>query len=288
MKIFVSGATGAQGSHIAKALVNKGYEVTSLSRSENKVTEGVDLVPGDLEDQSTIEKAMHGAGRAVFTLPLVFDTDQAKKYVANFITSAKNQGISLVIYNTNFDLPQEKNGFSTLDLKLELKKMFDESGLKVITLMPDIYLDNLAAPWSIPVILNQGILPYPVTSGVKTPWISHFDLGQYVAAAIEKPDLAGKTLPIGGNIVTGEELAEAISNQIGKSISFVGVKPGDFEEQLKPAFGEVPAREISNLYRYVEQHQEQLVSKDFEQTNAVLGIKPQPLNEWAASVKWEL
>ncbi|WP_075344296.1 SDR family oxidoreductase [Tenacibaculum agarivorans] len=287
MKIFVSGATGAQGGNIAKAMISKGHNVTTISRSE-KMLNKIEIFKGDLNDVESIEAALKGTDAAVFTLPLVFDEKEAKNYVANFIKAAEKQNIDLVVYNTNFDLPESNNGFDSLDLKRELKEQFDNAELNVITLMPDVYLDNLAAPWSIPVILNNNIVPYPVASGSKTPWISHADLGKYTASAIEKPELAGQTLPIGGNVVTGEEIADAISNQIGKTVNFVGVSPDDFEQQLTPAFGEIPAREISNLYRYVADKNEYLISKDFAKTNEILNVQPQTLDDWAASVKWEL
>lgn len=166
--------------------------------------------------------------------------------------------------------------------------MFDASGLNVITLVPDIYIDNISAPWSIPVILNNKIVPYPIAVGNKVPWISHVDLAKYVVAAISKPDLAGEVLTIGGNLLTGEEIAAAISSEINQPLNFVAMTPDEFEQQIAPAFGDLAGKEISNLYRYVSDNREQLVSKDFKKTQDVLGVVPQSLTEWVRSVKWEL
>jgi uncharacterized protein YbjT (DUF2867 family) len=224
---------------------------------------------------------------AVYTFPLIFDLELAKKYTSNFISAAQEQATPLIIWNTGFDLPKESSDLLTMNIKVEIQRLLDESGLKVVTLVPDIYIDNLAAPWSIPVILNNSIVPYPVASGVKVPWISLHDLGEYVAAAVDKPELAGLTLPIGGNLFSGEEIAEAISVEIGKEISYVPLTPTAFEEQLIPAFGPLAGKEISNLYRYMESNQKDLVTKRFEESQKILGVKPQSLADWVQSVKWK-
>jgi len=225
---------------------------------------------------------------AVYTFPLIFDLELAKKYTANFIASAERQNVPLVIFNTGFDLPRQNTGMLGLDLKVEINSLFESSNLDVITLIPDVYIDNLAAPWSIPVILQNGILPYPIASGEKIPWISHIDLAKSIVSAASKPELAKSVLPIGGHLYTGEEIAKTISNHIGKPVQFVAVAPDDFEKQIAPSFGALAAREISNLYRYVAQNKKELIHKNFEGTQQVLSIQHQPLEDWVKSIKWEM
>ncbi|WP_298541581.1 NmrA family NAD(P)-binding protein [uncultured Aquimarina sp.] len=291
MKVFVTGATGFQGSNIAQALLNENHNVTTLKRDPSAgmpPREGIELIQGGLDNQDSLAKAMNGAQAAVYSFPLIFDIELAKSYTENFITAAKQENVGLVIYNTTFHLAKQETGFLALDIKVAMKKLLDESGLNVITLAPDIYLDNIAAPWSIPVILEHKIVPYPLVSDKKTPWISHSDLAQYVVKAISKPELAGQTLPIGGNLITGNQIATAISAKINQELNFVTVPVDEFEQQLKPGFGEIAAKEISNLYRYVEQNYTDFTNKDFARTNQLLGIEPQPINEWVNSVNWNL
>ncbi len=291
MKVFVTGATGFQGGNIAKALLNKGHQVTTVKRDTNtnkSAIGNIDVIKGGLENKEALAKAMQGAKAAVYSFPLIFDIELAKSYTQNFIAAAKQENINLIVFNTTFHLSEKETGYLALDIKVAMKKLFKESNLNVITLAPDIYLDNISAPWSIPVILEHKIVPYPLASDKKIPWISHSDLAQYVVKAISKPELAGQTLPIGGNLVTGNEIAESISSKIGQDINFVSVPINEFEEQLKPGFGELAAKEISNLYRYVELNYNDFTNKDYAKTNALLGIEPQPLNEWVNSVNWNI
>ncbi|UTW64077.1 NmrA family NAD(P)-binding protein [bacterium SCSIO 12741] len=284
-KVFVSGATGFQGRPIADGLASKGDQVVTLTRqevSDNRIKN----VAGGFENLDAVNQALEGVEIAVFTLPLVFDLEQAQVMAQNFIEAAQAQNVGLVVFNSSFDLPLENTGLLALDIKVAVKRLLDDSGLKVITVAPDVYIDNLAAPWSIPLVLEQGILPYPVKNGQKIPWISHVDLARFVMAALDKPELAGETLPIGGNLLSGEEIAEVIAEKIGKPVQFIGLAPDDFEKNLAPNFGDLAAREISNLYRYVERNMDRITSKDFAATQAKLGVAPQPLKDWVDSVNW--
>ncbi len=288
--VFVTGATGFQGMSIAHSLINAGDKVITLSRSftkGEKKFEDLEIVSGSLDNEEDIKKALKGVNKAVFTCPLIFDVAVAETYVTNFINAAKQSDIELVVYNSSFDLPEEETGLIALDIKVLIKDKFQKSGLNVINLVPDIYLDNAAAPWSVPVILNHKIFPYPVKAGKKFPWISHLDLGRFTALAINRPDLAGETLSIGGNLVSGEEIASAISKEVGEQINFVSLTPDAFQNEITPAFGALAGKEISNLYRYLEDHSDRIINKDFKKAQELLGKQNQSLSDWAKTITWK-
>lgn len=289
MKVFVLGATGFQGSQIANTLLQNNHSVTTLKRDRNSGTpasQGIDIIQGGLDSQSALSQAMKGADAAVYSFPLIFDMELAKSYTENFIAAAKKENVSLVIYNTTFFLAKETTGLLALDMKVEMKKLLDASGLNVITLAPNIYLDNIAAPWSVPVILENKIVPYPLKAEKVMSWVSHSDLGKYVASALTKPELAGQTLPIGGKLITGNEITKAIGSKINQNLNFVEVPVDDFEQQLVPGFGPVAAKEISNLYRYIDQNYNDFISLDYDNSNKVLDVQPQSLDSWVESVNW--
>ncbi|QCX01569.1 NAD-dependent epimerase/dehydratase family protein [Aggregatimonas sangjinii] len=288
--IFVLGATGFQGSAIAEQLASNGHSVRTLVSDTDNVglSDGIKSLSGDLGHIASIIEALEKVDIAVYTFPLIFDMDKAKYFTQNFIDAAKAQNVRFIIFNSSFDIPQSRTGLLGLDIKYEIKRLFDNSELKVLTLMPDIYLNNLAAPWSIPLVVEKNILPYPIKSDKRVPWISHRDLAHFVAAAVEKPELVGQNLPIGGTLLSGEEIAASISEYLGQEINFISLKPDDFEKQLIHTFGELNAKEISNLYRYVEKENETLVGKNFSRTQDLLGVKPSSVKEWVRSVNWSV
>ncbi len=285
-KIFISGATGFQGGAMAKLATQKGYKVISLSSSDQSKNEEIEFVNGGFEDVNAIKKALKNVDKAIFTLPLIFDVKKAIEWTSNFIKIAEEEKVNLVVFNAGFNLPKEKTGYLAIDLKIEVAKLFEASQLNVITIVPDIYLDNLVAPWSLPLILEQGIIPYPVKNEQVIPWISHKDLAKYVIAAIEKPTHSGKIFSIKTVMLSGEEIAKEISNRIGKEVRYIGITPDEFEEQLIQSFGKLAAKEISNLYRYVQEYSTELNKKDFEESKTLLLQEPQSLSEWVNTIRF--
>lgn len=71
MKIFMTGATGYIGQHLARELLAQGNDVVALVRSEEKARKltaaGAACVIGDLNDKASIQKGMAGC-EAVFHL----------------------------------------------------------------------------------------------------------------------------------------------------------------------------------------------------------------------------
>jgi len=285
-KIFVANASGVQGSQIAAQLMEEGYEVSTLIRTE-KTLKGVEVHVGNLNETKEIQTALKGVKAAVYTFPMVFEEQVAITYTTNFIKACQKEGVDLVIFNAASELPKTKTGLLALDIKLVMDDLFKTSDLNVITLVPDIYIDNLAAPWSIPVILEHGILPYPIASEQAIPWISHIDLAKYVLAALKQPSLAGQQLPINSNCWTGEEISAELSKYLGRTINFVSLSPNDFEAQLAPAFGVPMAKEVSNIYRHLKNNTTSLLAKDFKRTQELLSVVPQTLTEWVTSITWE-
>jgi nucleoside-diphosphate-sugar epimerase len=63
LRVLVTGATGFTGGHLARALAGRGYAVRALARrpEASRLGEaGVDLVPGDLEDRASLDRALQG------------------------------------------------------------------------------------------------------------------------------------------------------------------------------------------------------------------------------------
>ncbi len=71
-KIFVSGADGFIGSHLTETLVKKGFNVKALvlynsynshgwlDSIDHKIKKNIEVIPGDIRDQSNIKNAMKG------------------------------------------------------------------------------------------------------------------------------------------------------------------------------------------------------------------------------------
>ncbi len=291
--ILVTGATGFQGAAITKELIHSGFSVKGfvLETDDTRHLQdlGVEVVKGSFENLESLTKAFDGVDKVVLSFPLIFDKDQLMQFAQNIVAAWKKSNVSLFIFNTNLPVFPTETGLAAFDTKLSIEQYFDAQKLPYISLRPTLYMDNLSAPFLLPVIKANNILPYPVPSEKRIAWISHKDLAKFVIAALHRPDLAGKKFYIGGiQQITGEEMARVISKYAKKTIQFVSVTPDDFESQLTASFGKVTAREIANIYRFVRDHVDHLQAHDLRDNTLVhLPVSPQTFDDWATEIDWQ-
>jgi NAD(P)H dehydrogenase (quinone) len=245
-------------------------------------------VQANFDDAISLTKAFEGIEKVYLSFPLIFDKEKLLLFAANIVTAWKASEVKQFIFNTNLPVQKEKVGLIAFDAKLAIENYFDAAGLPYISLRPTLYLDNLSAPFLLPVIQADSILPYPVPANKKIAWMSHSDLAKFVAAAFKHPQLIGQKFDIGGKqLLSGEEMASSISTIAGRHIQFIPVAPDDFEAQITPAFGALTAKEIANIYRFVKDNVEHLQAKDLHgKTLLALPVVLQSFEDWANEVKW--
>jgi len=113
MLVFVTGATGFLGSHVARVLVEQGAELRLLVRSSSDLQNIADLnaeqVTGDLREPASIEKAMAGC-EVVFHVAAdyrLWVRDPEEMYRSNvegtrgLLEAARKNGIRRVVYTSS-------------------------------------------------------------------------------------------------------------------------------------------------------------------------------------------
>lgn len=291
-RILVTGATGFQGNAVLKELISQNFSVSALISPTKDVKDlenlNVQISEGRFEDLESLKKAFQNVDKVVLSFPLLFDESKLMSFAENVVNAWKSSNVELIVFNTNLPVYSENVGLVAFDSKLAIEKYFDSENLPYISLRPTLYMDNISAPFLLPVIQNSGIFPYPVPPNEKIAWISHVDLAKFVVEAIKKPELKGKKFNIGGSeLLTGEEIAETISKYTEKPIQFIPVSPDDFEIQIAPAFGNDTAKEISNIYRFVKNNVTHLQVQDLKEiTLKSLPISFETFDTWASKINW--
>ena len=78
LNVLVTGATGKQGGHLVRELLARGHSVRALTRKPESpaaaalAERGVTIVPGDFDDQGSLERAARGVD-TVFAMSTPFE-----------------------------------------------------------------------------------------------------------------------------------------------------------------------------------------------------------------------
>jgi len=166
MRAFVTGATGFIGGHVARRLIESGWQVTALARSPERTGAlkemGVTVVPGDVTEPSSLEGPIQKAD-AVFHLAAWYQlgvTERMKMFqtnvkgTENVLTAAAEAGVARVVHCSSVavlgvheagEIPDETHRhtgrFSSVYEETkwqahELVHSFADEGVPVVTVMP--------------------------------------------------------------------------------------------------------------------------------------------------------
>jgi uncharacterized protein YbjT (DUF2867 family) len=141
--ILVTGATGNQGSAIARHLLQRGnFKVRALVRDPNKPASlaleqaGAELVVGDINDRACLDRALQGA-YGVFSLQIFqdgLDTEiRQGKAVADAASSA---GIQHFVYSS-VGSAERNTGIPHFDSKFQVEEYIRASKLPYTIMRPE-------------------------------------------------------------------------------------------------------------------------------------------------------
>lgn len=297
MRVAVVGATGFQGGATARLLAERKHRVRTLSRkpeADRPELPGVSIAGGDLGRYEDVRQLFEGATHAAVVMPLVYQAEKVMRYAQHIAKAAREAGVGRLVYNANTRVPDRSTNVVAFETRRLAGTVFREglahSGAELVVVRPPVYLDNLFSPWNGPALVNEGVLAYPLPADVPTAWISHRDLAEAVYAALTVEGVAGRTFDIGGaQTLTGDELATAFGQGLGRSVRYVPLEPGIFEQGLAQILGEESAAGVSGIYHYMATGLEPgLMAGDEGESAQALSLKPAPVDEWVARQPWQM
>lgn len=292
LKVLTYGATGVQGGAAARQLAASGHEIYALLRQPESLGAladvGVRAVQGDADDRASLDAATRGMDRVVFHLPLVFDRETGLRWARNVLESAKAADVELVIFNTGSIVPTGVTPYLHLDLKRQIVEMAAEIGQPMISLHPRLYFEVLGEPWVKGALVEQSTLAYPMPAGDRTSWCTVDDVGAFAAACLERPDLAGSAIQVGGpEALDGADLAAAFSKALGREIAYYPLAVSDFEQGLQQNFGDAVGTVIAESFFYFESvGPDGMAIPDAAVTAEHLGVTLTSLDDWIAARSW--
>jgi uncharacterized protein YbjT (DUF2867 family) len=289
-KILVYGANSAQGTPVVHRLLREGFQVRAFVRDRDKAQslfpEDVEILTGTLEDKASLYRANEGIDRVFLVLPMELRFDVAVNQGRNAIDAASNAGVSLLVFNASTTIPESVTDVTSFEIKRNIEQYIHQSSVPQIILRPIVYMDNLAAPWSIPSIIHQRVIAYPLPLETKISWISLDDAAAFAVEALKRPELAGSTFDIGGlEALNGQEIAERFTKVLNHPFTYEQIPIDAFEQGLNQAFGEPTGTEIAKIYSWRAAHPEEAVI-DVNTILQKLPIKLTTFAQWIRHIKW--
>ena len=219
--ILVIGATGNIGSELTRLLVAKGADVRVLARdkaqAEAALGSKVQVMQGDLTRPESLSEAMKGVTKLFLVTPLHLD-QVAMKSAA--IQAAKVAGVKHIVMSTGIGAAPDA-GVEVGRWHGKSQEEVKATGIPFTFLQPTFFMQNMLMLAS--AIRDQSSFYLPLGES-RVSWVDARDIALVGAAALTEAGHENKAYPItGGEAVTCAEMAQILSNALGKTVNYVDV-----------------------------------------------------------------
>ena len=157
------------------------------------------------------------------------------------------------------------------------------------TLSNLIHLDNLLKGWAWPAIAKHNKLVYAHKETLDVSWICHDDLAALMIAALERPQLAGRSFAVGGpETVRLPVLTRILSRAWNRPLTFESQSIDDFCRRMREVFeGQSSLEadrfigELHRVYSWYNHSPERPFHVDMAPVLQELPVRLTPIEEWA-------
>jgi len=210
--ILVTGGTGFVGPKIVHALRERDLPVRALVRNPagrspaTLAAWGAELVQGDLTDTGSLKRAVEGSDVVVYLVAIRQGQPEEFRRVMeeatrNLVAAAKDAGVRRFVLMSALGTSEEtKDLVPYYHAKWEMERTVEGSGLEHVIFRPSFIFGRdggilttfrkLAKLAPVTPIIGSG------DQRIQPIWVD--DVAAYFAAAVDKPEAAGKTFELGG------------------------------------------------------------------------------------------
>ena len=295
MRIVVFGATGDQGSAQVRALARAGHNPVAVSRNPKPGTingKAIETFAADYADLGGMARAVEGSDAVFLNLPSTsFQAAEPLIAAADGIAraAAASPTTQSLIFNTSLPVPQDKRGFAAQDARHEMRRLIFASGIAAVSIQPVVFLDNLLKGWAWPAIAKHNKLVYAHKETLDVSWICHDDLAALMIAALERPQLAGRSFAVGGpETVRLPVLTRILSRAWNRPLTFESQSIDDFCRRMREVFeGQSSLEadrfigELHRVYSWYNHSPERPFHVDMAPVLKELPVRLTPIEEWA-------
>jgi uncharacterized protein YbjT (DUF2867 family) len=224
MKYVITGGAGHISSPLTQKLLNAGHEVTVIGRSAEKlqslVNKGAKTAIGSVEDAVFVTNAFAGADAVYTMIPPNFAAENFRHYqntvARNYTDAIVANGIKNVVVLSSIGAHMG-NGAGPVDGLADFEDLLKKhNGINVKFLRPSYFMYNLFA--MIPLIKGMNITGSNFGGSDEKIILVHTnDIAEAAAEELLALNFTGFSVRyVAGDERTGDEIAAALSNAIGK------------------------------------------------------------------------
>jgi uncharacterized protein YbjT (DUF2867 family) len=229
--ILITGVTGKQGGAVARELVGKGLTLRGMTRKPDSdaarvlAAQGVEIVGGDLDDTTSLERAVAGAW-GVFAVQNTWEAgvEKEEEQGKRLARVAKRAGVEHYVY-TSVGSAQRGTGIPHFDNKRRVEQTVLELGFPShVIFRPVFFMENLTSPW----FLHGDKLITALKPETRLQMIAVEDIGRFEARGFtDVSRFAGREIELAGDEHTMPEVAAIFSESLGRQIDFVQIPMAD-------------------------------------------------------------
>lgn len=226
--ILVTGATGSNGREIVKHLASRNVQVRAMVRDRARAiaVPNVEVVEGDFDRPETLLGALAGVERAFL---LTNSTERAEAQQLAFINAAKQSGVKQIVKLSQFEADANSPG-RFLRYHAAVEAAIQASGIAYTFLRPNLFMQGLLNFRS--TIATQSTF-YAAASDAKVSAVDVRDIAEVAVASLTETGHEGKIYDLTGpQALTHAEMADRLSNALGRQIAFVDVSPEAMHDML--------------------------------------------------------
>jgi len=228
--ILVTGATGNVGTEVIKKLAESKRPIRAFIRNRTQASHitqpGVEIVEGDFAKPKTFARALDGVETLFLLTP---SSAEAEQQQCNFVDAAQKSKVKHIVKLSQLGASSNAAGrFQRYHGAVE--NYITKSKIPYTFLRPNLFMQGLLN--FRPTIASQGVFFGPV-SQARISIVDVRDIGAVAAKTLAEPRHEGKAYDLTGpETLTQAEMAEQLSQAVGKPIKHVEVSPEVMKEAL--------------------------------------------------------